>query len=61
MSGIVIQAENLGKHYPTGHQAENGRYVALRAQGRALRDPARRNRGHRLSSQADRAGAHLSE
>ena len=37
---IVIQAENLGKHYTTGHQAENGRDVALRAQGRARRDPA---------------------
>jgi len=37
---IVIQAENLGKHYPTGHQAENGRDVALRAQGRAPRNPA---------------------
>ena len=30
MSDIVIQAENLGKKYTIGHQAENGRYVALR-------------------------------
>jgi len=41
MSEIVIQAENLGKHDPTGCQAENGRDVVLRAQKRALRDPAR--------------------
>jgi hypothetical protein len=41
MPDIVIQAENLGKKYTTGHQAENGRDVALRAQGRALRGPAR--------------------
>ena len=41
MPDIVIQAENLGKKYTIGHQAENGRDVALRAQGRALRDPAR--------------------
>ncbi|MGC9397279.1 MAG: nucleotidyltransferase domain-containing protein, partial [Anaerolineae bacterium] len=38
---IVIQAENLGKKYTTGHQAENGHDVALPAQGRDLRDPAR--------------------
>ena len=38
---IVIQAENLGKHYTTGHQAEKDRDVALRAQGHALRNPAR--------------------
>jgi hypothetical protein len=38
---IVIQAETPGKHDTIGHQAENGRAVALRAQGRALRDPAR--------------------
>jgi len=30
MSDIVIKAENLGKKYAIGHQAENGRYVALR-------------------------------
>jgi len=30
MSDIVIKAENLGKKYIIGHQAENGRYVALR-------------------------------
>ena len=30
MPDIVIQAENLGKKYTIGHQAENGRYVALR-------------------------------
>jgi lipopolysaccharide transport system ATP-binding protein len=30
MSDIVIKAENLGKKYVIGHQAENGRYVALR-------------------------------
>lgn len=30
MSEIVIRAENLGKKYTIGHQAENGRYVALR-------------------------------
>ena len=30
MSDIVIQAENLGKKYTIGHQAENGRAVALR-------------------------------
>ena len=41
MPDIVIQADNLGKHYATGHQAENGRAVAPRTQGRALRDPAR--------------------
>ena len=40
MSDVVIQAENLGKKYPIGHQAENGRDVALRVQGRVLRDPA---------------------
>jgi len=27
---IVIQAESLGKHDTIGHQAENGRDVALR-------------------------------
>ncbi|MBN2391498.1 MAG: hypothetical protein JXR84_12295 [Anaerolineae bacterium] len=27
---IVIQAENLGKKYTTGHQTERGGYVALR-------------------------------
>lgn len=30
MTDIVIKAENLGKMYTIGHQAENGRYVALR-------------------------------
>jgi lipopolysaccharide transport system ATP-binding protein len=30
MSDIVIKAENLGKKYTIGHQAENGGYVALR-------------------------------
>lgn len=30
MSDIVIKAENIGKMYTIGHQAENGRYVALR-------------------------------
>lgn len=30
MTDIVIKAENLGKKYTIGHQAENGRYVALR-------------------------------
>lgn len=30
MSDIVIKAENLGKQYTIGHQAENGRYLALR-------------------------------
>jgi lipopolysaccharide transport system ATP-binding protein len=30
MPDIVIKAENLGKKYIIGHQAENGRYVALR-------------------------------
>ena len=30
MSDIVIKAENLGKMYTIGHQAENRRYVALR-------------------------------
>jgi ABC-type polysaccharide/polyol phosphate transport system ATPase subunit len=30
MSDIVIGAENLGKKYIIGHQAENGRYVTLR-------------------------------
>lgn len=30
MNDIVIKAENLGKKYVIGHQAENGRYVALR-------------------------------
>ena len=30
MTDIVIQAENLGKKYTTGHQAEKGRYLALR-------------------------------
>jgi lipopolysaccharide transport system ATP-binding protein len=30
MSDIVIKAENLGKMYTIGHQAENGRYTALR-------------------------------
>ena len=30
MPDIVIQAENLGKKYTLGHQAENGRDVALR-------------------------------
>jgi len=41
VSDVVIQAEALGKHDTIGHQAENGRDVALRAQGRALRNPAR--------------------
>src|SRR6266516_2083838 len=30
MGDIVIKAEGLGKKYVIGHQAENGRYVALR-------------------------------
>jgi hypothetical protein len=30
VTDIVIQAENLGKKYTIGHQAANGRYVALR-------------------------------
>ena len=30
MSDVVIKAENLGKKYTIGHQAENDRYVALR-------------------------------
>jgi lipopolysaccharide transport system ATP-binding protein len=30
MSDVVIKAENLGKKYIIGHQAEIGRYVALR-------------------------------
>jgi len=30
MSDIVITAENLGKKYIIGHQAESGRYVAMR-------------------------------
>ena len=30
MSSIVIKAENIGKKYTIGHQAENGSYVALR-------------------------------
>ena len=30
MNDIVIKAENLGKKYTIGHQAENGRYTALR-------------------------------
>jgi lipopolysaccharide transport system ATP-binding protein len=30
VSNIVIKAENLGKKYIIGHQAENGRYMALR-------------------------------
>jgi len=30
MSDIVIKAENLGKKYTIGHQASNGRYLALR-------------------------------
>ncbi len=30
MSDIVIKTENLGKKYIIGHQAESGRYVALR-------------------------------
>ena len=30
MSDVVIKAENLGKHYIIGHQAADGRYVALR-------------------------------
>src|SRR5438093_10476385 len=30
MNDVVIRAENLGKKYVIGHQAENGRYVALR-------------------------------
>jgi len=34
MTDIVIQAESLGKHYTIGHQAADGRDVALRAQGR---------------------------
>ena len=30
MTDIVIQAENLGKKYTIGHQAADGRDVALR-------------------------------
>ncbi len=30
MSDVIIRAENLGKKYTIGHQAENGRYVVLR-------------------------------
>src|SRR3989454_170633 len=30
MSEVVIRAENLGRKYVIGHQAEDGRYVALR-------------------------------
>ena len=30
MTDVVIKAENLGKKYTSGHQAANGRYVALR-------------------------------
>jgi homopolymeric O-antigen transport system ATP-binding protein len=30
MPDLVIQAENLGKKYTIGHQAEHGRYTALR-------------------------------
>src|SRR5207237_2849244 len=30
MSDIVIKAENLAKKYTIGHQAERGRYTALR-------------------------------
>ena len=30
MTDIVIQADNLGKKYTIGHQAENGHYTALR-------------------------------
>jgi lipopolysaccharide transport system ATP-binding protein len=30
MTDIVIKANNLGKKYTIGHQAENGRYTALR-------------------------------
>jgi lipopolysaccharide transport system ATP-binding protein len=30
MSDVVIKVDNLGKTYIIGHQAENGRYVALR-------------------------------
>src|SRR5256712_2379895 len=30
MSEVVIRAENLGKKYVIGHEAEDGRYVALR-------------------------------
>ena len=30
MSDIVIKAENLGKKYTIGHQAESGGYTALR-------------------------------
>ena len=41
MTDIVIQAEALGKKYTIGHQTERNRDVALRAQGRELRNPAR--------------------
>jgi alpha-D-ribose 1-methylphosphonate 5-triphosphate synthase subunit PhnG len=30
MNDIVIKAENLGKKYTIGHQAERGGYTALR-------------------------------
>jgi hypothetical protein len=43
MSDIVIQAENLGKHDTTGHQAEKGRDAALREETLAS---TRTNRGH---------------
>jgi lipopolysaccharide transport system ATP-binding protein len=30
MSDVIIKAENLGKKYLIGHQAERGGYTALR-------------------------------
>jgi len=45
MTDVVIQAENLGKKYTTGHQTERGRYVALRD----VNAKAQRRRGAKLS------------
>jgi len=53
MTDIVIKAENLGKKYVIGHQAENGPYLALRdvlmQNARTLwnktKDLTKRNRG----------------
>jgi lipopolysaccharide transport system ATP-binding protein len=57
VSDIVIKAENLGKKYTIGHQAEKGRYLALRD---VLVQNARKNfapRHHRPAArQADHSG-----
>jgi len=45
VSDIVIQAENLGKKYTTGHQTERGRYLALRD----VNAKAQRRKGAKLS------------